>query len=447
MKDDYAFGPFRVDARKRRLWKGEQLVPLTPKAFETLLALVRQAGDVVEKDDLLEIVWPNVHVSEETLTQNISTIRKALGDTSEHPEYIATVPRRGYRFISAITEAGAAVVPEPSQLTQGLAPARTMRRDARKFAWAGIAVLSMLIGAALAFAYRRPTPGPLTAAEWELNPPDGTALVSGGALSPDGQRLAFVTRDHKGHEVLRVRVLGSLDAPAVPGTEGARDPFWSPDSRSIAFCADSKLKRTDLSGQPPRTVAEVDRTTRGGTWSRRGIMLVPAAFKSALFRIDAEGGTPVQLTTLADGERAHVWPSFLPDGRHFVYRVVGLSPEQSGTYLGSLDSTEKTRLLDARSSAAIYAPPGYLLFVQDGSLVAQRLDLARRRLEGPVFPLAANVAAPDDYTGLPFSAAHDRVAYAAGGTHVKLEWFDREGRSRGVLDSNRGVYRAEPLTR
>ncbi len=79
-----------MDARKRRLWKGEQLVPLTPKAFETLLALVRKAGDVVEKDDLLEIVWPNVHVSEETLTQNISTIRKALGDTSEHPEYIAT---------------------------------------------------------------------------------------------------------------------------------------------------------------------------------------------------------------------------------------------------------------------------------------------------------------------------------------------------------------------
>ena len=113
---------------------------------------------------------------------------------------------------------------------------------------------------------------------------------------------------------------------------------------------------------------------------------------------------------------------------------VGFSPEQSGTYLGSLDSAEKTRLLDARSSAAIYAPPGYLLFVQDGSLVAQQLDLAGRRLEGPVFPLAANVAAPDANNGLPFSAADDRVAYVAGGTHEKLEWFDREGRSRGVLD-------------
>ena len=106
VKDDYAFGPFRMDARKRRLWKGELLVPLTPKAFETLLALVRRAGEVVDKDDLLEIVWPNVHVSEETITQNISTIRKALGDTSEHPEYVATVPRRGYRFISAVNEAG-----------------------------------------------------------------------------------------------------------------------------------------------------------------------------------------------------------------------------------------------------------------------------------------------------------------------------------------------------
>ena len=228
MKDDYAFGPFRVDARKRRLWKGEEsAVSLTPKAFETLLALVRQAGDVVEKDDLLEIVWPNVHVSEETLTQNISTIRKALGDTSEHPEYIATVPRRGYRFISAITEAGAAVVPEQSQLTQGLAPARTMRRDVRKFAWAGIAVLSMLIGAALAFAYRRPTPGPLTAAEWELNPP----------MEGAGLRRCTVTRwpaagvRHKGSQ----RTRGSARASARlsrrtgrPRRGACPDPFWSP---------------------------------------------------------------------------------------------------------------------------------------------------------------------------------------------------------------------------
>ena len=99
----YAFGPYRLDVKKRRLWKGDQVVALTPKALETLLALVRLAGHVVDKDDLLKTVWPDTFVSEETLTQNISTLRKALGDTSERPEYIATVPRRGYQFIGEVT--------------------------------------------------------------------------------------------------------------------------------------------------------------------------------------------------------------------------------------------------------------------------------------------------------------------------------------------------------
>src|SRR6188474_3544484 len=98
-KATYVFGPFRLDSGKRRLWKDSEIVPLTPKALDILLALVLQAGQLVEKDDLIKAVWPDTFVGEETLTQNISTLRKALGDTADQPDYIATVPRRGYQFI------------------------------------------------------------------------------------------------------------------------------------------------------------------------------------------------------------------------------------------------------------------------------------------------------------------------------------------------------------
>ena len=169
------------------------------------------------------------------------------------------------------------------------------------------------------------------------------------------------------------------------------------------------------------------------------MIVFPGGFKGPLHRVDVNGGPVIAVTKLNpdDGERAHAWPHFLPDGRSFLYRVVGASPAQSGTYIGSLDSDEKTRVLDGFSSAAIYAPPGYLIFVRDGSLVAQRIDLARRRLDGPLLQVAANVVAPNPTAGLDFSAGQAGVvSYITGGRHDQLEWFDRGGRSLGVLDGS-----------
>ncbi len=167
--------------------------------------------------------------------------------------------------------------------------------------------------------------------------------------------------------------------------------------------------------------------------------LSPGALKGPLHRVDVDGGPVTAVTKLNPdaGERAHAWPCFLPDGRSFLYRVVGASPAESGTYIGSLDSDEKTRVLDGLSSAAIYAPPGYLIFVRDGSLVAQRFDLERRRSEGPLLPVAPNVTAPNQTAGLDFSAGQAGVvSYITGGRHDQLEWFDRRGRSISVLDGS-----------
>ena len=102
-EETYRFGPFRLDARKHRLWRDDEIVPLTRKAADTLVALVSHAGDIVDKEDLLREVWPDTFVTEDTLTQNISTLRKTLGDAAEVPDYIETVPRRGYRFLAPVT--------------------------------------------------------------------------------------------------------------------------------------------------------------------------------------------------------------------------------------------------------------------------------------------------------------------------------------------------------
>ena len=441
-KATYVFGPFRLDSSKRRLWKDSEIVPLTPKALDILLALVRRAGHLVEKDDLMKAVWPDTFVGEETLTQNISTLRKALGDTADQPDYIATVPRRGYQFISLVAKA-ANSQPLAADATPSIAspsPQTIAAHTRNRRPWFALAFGVIVIGGlVLGVRYLPRAPEPRPEELWPVIPPGGTSLASAGALSPDGQRVAFVTTDQRGVRVLQVQAIASLDARTLPGTEGARDPFWSPDSRSVAFFVGRKLKRTNLLGQDPQTVAEVDVHARGGTWSASGVIVFPGGFKGPLHRVDVNGGPVIAVTklNLGDGERAHAWPHFLPDGHSFLYRVVGASPAQSGTYIGSLDSDEKTRVLDGFSSAAIYAPPGYLIFVRDGSLVAQRIDLARRRLDGPLLQVAANVVAPSQTAGLDFSAGQAGVvSYVTGGHHDQLEWFDRGGRSLGVLDGS-----------
>ena len=381
----------------------------------------------------MKTVWPDTFVSDDTLTQNISTLRRALGDASEHPEYIATMPRRGYQFISTVSELTVAEAAKNSPPAMPARPIRPTFRSKRELFWIALSASLLVATGALAFGYFRSMARAGVPSVWEVIPPRDANLASGGVLSPDGRFLAFVTTDQTGMRVLRVRALGSTDAPGLAGTEGATDPFWSPDSESIAFCAEGKLMRVGLKGQPVRMLAAVDPYARGGSWSRDNVIILPAAFKAGLSRVDANGGPAIPLTTLAPGERAHVWPYFLPDGRHFLYRAVGLSRERSATYIGSLDSTETTRILDASASAAIYAEPGYLLFVRAGSLVAQRFEVERLRLIGPELPVMRNVAQPN-LGGLMFSAAARRVlAVVSGGIHTELQWLNREGRPLATL--------------
>jgi Tol biopolymer transport system component len=214
------------------------------------------------------------------------------------------------------------------------------------------------------------------------------------AISPDGRRLALVAAGSSGPPQLWLRELGSAVFQPLAETEGASFPFWSPDSESIGFIAGSRLKTIRVYGGGPATVS--DSAFRTASWSREGLILFTPAGRSPLYVVPASGGTSRQITTLdtANGEVQHSYPSFLPDGRHFLYFSYGsltagaLAPR--GVFVGSLDGSEPARQLLAGVTQARFAS-SHLLFVQGGTLMAQPFDPERLALRGRPVALVEDV--------------------------------------------------------
>ena len=265
------------------------------------------------------------------------------------------------------------------------------------------------------------------------------------ALSPDGRRLAFVARrDATGLPVLWVRPLDAVVAQTLAGTEGATYPFWSPDSRFVAFLAQGKLKKIDVvAGGAPLTLSDVSLGATGA-WNRDDVILFTPNGGSTLHRVSASGGTPSPVTTFdaANGETQHWFPFFLPDGRHFLYSTLGGKTVGAtvprGVYVGSLDPTEARTLLLPEGSHAKYAE-GHLLFLRGSTLMAQAFDADRRQLRGEAEPLAEQLQTTSgSVTGAAgaFTVSDTGVlAYQTGAGVVRsqLVWFDREGKQIGVL--------------
>jgi DNA-binding winged helix-turn-helix (wHTH) protein/Tol biopolymer transport system component len=436
---EYRFGPFRVDVASLQLWRGDDVVSITPKAFDTLLVLLRNRHRLVRKDELIHAVWTNSFVSEDSLTQNITALRRALGDDPQDPSFISTIPRRGYRFIAPVVERPVGKEPAASPAPAGVEAAAVAPVPApRRWTPVWIALAAAAAGiAGLVTVLDRPAPppdaGPL---RFTVGAPPGTRLSSGGALSPDSRRLAFVARDEAaGTTRLWVQVLEDGRAEPLEGTEGASKPFWSPDSQSIGFFAGGRVKRVPTSGGPVQTLAStVGLSESGGAWGANDVILF-AGFRSAINAVPAAGGPVTTLTELdaAGQETAHRWPQFLPDGR-FVFSVYAERSERIGTYVGSFESKERTRLVG--DVGGIYAPPGFLLFVRDRVLMAQPLDAATAAVTGSPAPIAADVFAPYPNTGAALSAsAGNLLAFGGRAPQVTLAWFDRAGQPVGTVDS------------
>jgi serine/threonine protein kinase/Tol biopolymer transport system component len=266
---------------------------------------------------------------------------------------------------------------------------------------------------------------------FQLERPGPETVGWGGipAVSPDGKSVAFTGQEEAGSQVLWIRALDSLAARALPGTEGATRPFWSPEGNFIGFFAGGKLKKIAANGGPTETIG--DAGDLGGTWNRDGDIVFSNGNRFPLYRISAEGGVSEPITTLdtSRGENSHRHPQFLPDGRHFLYLARSSQPEHTAIYVGSLDSNDVKRVMTAQTNA-FYSPPGYLLFVREGALKAQPFDADKHLPSGTAHLVAEGLS----YTATSASArfgvsANGRVLTFVEGstTNRQLAWFDRKG--------------------
>jgi Tol biopolymer transport system component len=317
-------------------------------------------------------------------------------------------------------------------------------RHARPWPWIAATVVLAL---ALAASLLRPREAATGAESVELaiGAPVGTDFEIGAnsgvvVLSPDGTKIAFVASNAKSASIW-VRSLARDDARMLSGTEGASNQFWSPDSRKLGFFAGGKLRTADIAGGLPEAIADAA-FGRGGAWSEDGVIIFAPTGGSALSRVSATGGTPTPLTTLdlTRGENAHYWPSFLPDGKRYLYLVRSTLAENSGIYLGHLDGSPARRLIPSLSSAIVARRgPGdewFLLWVRDHDLLAQRFDLASAALSGDVSTIASGVRVEESQLHALVSASrHGHLAWATSrAAEHALALRSRDGRLIRWLD-------------
>ena len=330
---------------------------------------------------------------------------------------------------------GSAAGTNETTIAQSVVPTTSRARQ-----WLPWAVVSagLLLAGIITWTYFRRQPmeaGPIESMRFPIVMPEKAVIFGPPTISPDGRYVVFRLNTGDGKELLWLRPLGSFEARPLAGTDGALQPFWSPDSRSVGFFANGKLKRIGVSGGSAQTICDAP-SNHSGAWGNDGTILFSRAVASGLYRVSAAGGTPSQVTTVdaSRSEIEHIWPYFLPDGRHFLFLARNAQPENSAIYVGALDSNETTRLLQAHSSVA-FAPPGYVLFVRETTLMAQGFDADTLQLKADAFPLAEQTVRNSIIGRAMFSVSENGVlVYRVGGiNNSQLIWFDRSGKQLSAL--------------
>jgi hypothetical protein len=269
---------------------------------------------------------------------------------------------------------------------------------------------------------------------FQVTLPENVEFSEFVSVSPDGHKLAFIATGAQSGVWLRD--LDTLEWRHLPGTEGAVSPFWSADSQFLAFGVGHDIKKINVAGGPPQTLCTVAQSAGSGTWSPEGV-IVFGTYRSVgpIRRVSASGGVPVDLTAARDPARGMTFngvPSFLPDGKHFLYWQEGV-PEVRGIYAGSLDvkPAEQSRERILQSPYAALDVDGNLFFMRDGTLMVQPFDADKLQLRGEPVPVAEHVGARGAVAY--FSVSKSGVlAYRAGATTTvrsrQPAWFDRQGK-------------------
>jgi DNA-binding winged helix-turn-helix (wHTH) protein/Tol biopolymer transport system component len=461
------FGTVTLIPDERLLLKDGHPVSLTPKAFDLLVVLAANPGRLLAKEQLMQAVWPDTTVEESNLAYHVFAIRKALGESANSDRYIETVPKRGYRFVAPLrVEADGRAPDLAHDLKLESATGTLERREQtgplaggssdveRKVTFPGtrrtgitLRVWLGLAGALAVAALTLPGLGPFANESVPTEPVRFQEPVSGRlaetgmfSISPDGRRLVYAAEGPDGVLRLWARAMNTLQPVPIPGTEVFTiipPVVWSPDSRFVAFDPGYVLKKASLDGGTPQSVCQLPGAAVGGSWNRAGEILVGNA-AGGLVRCPASGGvaTTVTVADLSKEER-HIFPSFLSDGRHFIYlRLSRTNPEMSGIYLGVLGADSASvgnRLITTGFGAAFVAGtgggPGAIVFARDDALFAQRFDERRLALIGAPVRLADGIGSYLD--GAFFSVSPKTLVYRAPEPDARLTWFDRRGRELG----------------
>jgi Tol biopolymer transport system component len=331
----------------------------------------------------------------------------------------------------------------------------------RKWLGWGTAGVFVLATALFAFLYFRQRPSVGHAMRFEIPLPEKISLGNGFELSPDGRELAFIGTGADNQSRIWVRAIDSLEAHQLEGTDGATGrPFWSPDSRYIAYQAQGKLRKIESTGGPPLAICDAPAVVQGGSWNNDDVIIFGTP--TGVMRVDASGGTSSAVTT--DG--ASLVPAFLPDGRHFVYFHPSTQGVGVGTFVSSLGTkgeVQSSKKLLTDFSFVAYTPSadsavGYLLFVRGssaygslGTLMAQHFDTRRLELTGEAVPLAERVSNVgfSASTADSFAYVHGTEAAPVAGVRGiiqgQLTWFDRSGKSLAAF-GDVGTYRTLALS-
>ncbi len=442
----YEFGPFRLEPNERRLLRGDEIVTLTPKAFDTLHLLVRNSGHLLEKDELIRVLWPDTFVEEGSLSNNVFLLRKALGD---NPEYIETVPGRGYRFIGSVRQLtktvsaslkGALEAGSQAGLPMTVA---ARRRLGERSAWTSAAVLA-LVALALGIVYVQRAPKPLLPIQFTIESPTKEPFEYRIALSvsPDGKKVAFVQNDETEMPWVWVRGLGLSEPLKLEATTGVAGlTAWAADSNSLFFSTHDavrnveRLKRAPISGGPAEILCDLPLNTRVMSANRNDQLLLVSPDETlkqiSISDCRMKPAGPLDRTKYDVGAG---WPKFLPDGQHFLY-VALRGDKRHDIYVGSLDG-RLGKLLLHNSTAPTFAGDK-LFFARDGYLYAQPFDPDRLALSGePVQVLRSQLAFAGVYGFANYAVAQNVLVYHEQlYPTMELAWWDLKGtRSTAIVE-------------
>lgn len=479
----YRFGVFEVDLRAGEIRKNGLKIKLQEQPFQVLTFLLQNSPNLVSREDLRKRLWDADTFVEfdHGLSNAIGRIREALGDSADNARFIETLPKRGYRFILRVEEVVATHVSatpgngsrsesRPPEIDRQQAPddqavpatgtteVGTVPVQKKQKVWmrppllalAGILAIAVIV-LFTGFLMRatRPATRAITRLVVTLPLTDQLALGDRGiALSPDGSRLVYVASHGDSDYRLYLRAINRFEAAPILGTEGASNPFFSPDGQSVGFSAEGKLKKVSLSGGAPLTLCSAP-AMRGATWDPDDTIIFTPSTGSGLYRVSAGGGTPTPLAApdQKKGEVSYRWPEVLPGGRALLFTILAGADMRIGVLL--LETGER-RVLVEGGTYPQYVPPGYLVYARAGGLQAVPFDLRRLAVTGPPVSVLEDVAMNPVNGWVKLSSSADgSLAYIPGVSGAggrTLLWVDRNGGAAQPLPAPLRGYLAPRLS-